>query len=523
MHRWSFIASCAVALTALCAPACAASSPLEEEIGQRHASLITTVGAQAQAELAFAQIAPTFVFHVAITGSDANPGTASQPFRTINRAVQSLGAGQAAFVHAGTYDEHVAITGRDGTATAPIALVGAPGEARPVVRGSQNTAVIRLTRAYWRVEGLEVDGNGVQGNGIRVEGAHHVMVRNNVVRDGSGPSAIPVYNGAHDVGIVGNKISNYKWYVSGARRDSHGIHILPDATRVLVQGNESTGNSGDGLQCTGVAEAGYGTANPTDVVIEDNRFHHNLENAVDIKSCSRITVRGGAADGSKFYGHRPADDTGSSCAGAAVVVHYNASQILIERNRLWDNGMGITVGRDDTLVTDVVIRHNVFFANTTALNGCGDGVRIAHARNVEISNNTFDGMPRSGIRVGADAYNTNSESVTVFNNIVRNTANALDVWLPQAPGFRSDRNVFFNTASTATVRKTGSSSTLAAWRSASGQDLTSQVADPLFAADPRAADYYTAPGSPARDIALPLQSSTYCGAGQDVGFLESCS
>ncbi len=521
MQRLTSLLLCSAALL-VTSTSCASSSAVEEDIAERHAALSSTVGAQATADLAFAAIPPVSIFHVALTGSDSNPGTAALPWRTLGHAVQALSPGQAAYVHAGTYDEHVAITVRDGTAAAPIALMGAPGEARPVIRGSQNTAVVRLTRAYWRVDGLEVDGNGVQGQGIRVEGAHHAVVQNCVVRDGSGPSGIPVYAGAHDVGILRNRISNYRWYVNGARRDSHGIHILPDATRILVQGNESTGNSGDGLQCTGVAEAGYGSSNPSDVVIEDNRFHHNAENAVDIKSCARVTVRGGAADGSKFYGHRPADDTGNTCAGAAVVVHYNARQILIERTRFWDNGMGIAVGRDDTLVSDVVIRHNVFFANTTELKGCGDGVRIAHARNVEISNNTFDGMPRSAIRIGVDAYNTQSESVSVFNNIVRNAANALDVWRPQAPSFRSDRNLFYATTSTVNIRDTGKNGTLATWRGASGQDGTSQVADPLFPTDPRVSDYFTAPGSPARDTALPLQTATYCGSGQDLGFVESC-
>jgi len=52
-------------------------------------------------------------------------------------------------------------------------------------------------------------------------------------------------------------------------------------------------------------------------------------------------------------------------------------------------------------------------------------------------------------------------------------------------------------------------------------------ADPMWVADPVTNDYYTQPGSPARDAAAPVQASvsdpaTYCGA-PDIGFLESCS
>jgi hypothetical protein len=58
---------------------------------------------------------------------------------------------------------------------------------------------------------------------------------------------------------------------------------------------------------------------------------------------------------------------------------------------------------------------------------------------------------------------------------------------------------------------------------------TIRIADPRFVEDPRNNDFYTKPGSPARDAALrePLlvdpRNSTYCHLGPDIGFLESCT
>jgi len=49
-------------------------------------------------------------YYVSTSGSDANPGTESQPFRTIQKAVDTVGAGDTIYVNAGTYSEAVTIT-----------------------------------------------------------------------------------------------------------------------------------------------------------------------------------------------------------------------------------------------------------------------------------------------------------------------------------------------------------------------------------------------------------------------------
>jgi hypothetical protein len=46
-------------------------------------------------------------FYVSTSGSDSNPGTYQKPWRTINKAAQSLSSGQTAIVLAGTYPERI--------------------------------------------------------------------------------------------------------------------------------------------------------------------------------------------------------------------------------------------------------------------------------------------------------------------------------------------------------------------------------------------------------------------------------
>jgi hypothetical protein len=64
------------------------------------------------------------MYHVAPDGSDRNPGTAADPFRTIQRAVDAVAAGDTIRVHAGTYEEEVHIR-RSGGPGRPIVLTSA--------------------------------------------------------------------------------------------------------------------------------------------------------------------------------------------------------------------------------------------------------------------------------------------------------------------------------------------------------------------------------------------------------------
>lgn len=479
------------------------------------------IGAQNRPNLAFADIAPTRVFHVAVTGIDGSSGTAAQPWRTIGYAVRRVRPGEAIYVHSGTYYERVNIgsLSSDGTATAPIHLMGAPGEARPVLRGgdTKSGSLLRIQRSYWVVSGFDIQVAGSQVQGVKFEGARFAVVRDSEVSGGTGPSGVLFHAGASDIGFMRNKVHDYTWGAS----DSHGILVLPDTARVLIEGNESWGNAGDSFQCQG-PDVTPGSALPTDIFVENNRFHEDRENAVDIKTCDRVTLRG-----NKFYGYRPAT---TAPQGAAVVIHMSARRILVEGNRMWNNGRGVSLGGVQVWpepVTDVIIRRNLVFDSTTLGGGKGDGLRVGASKRVRIHHNTLAFMPVTGIIVG-DGDTGLAESAEVYNNIIYSSPRAMDLLRYNTVGFKSDRNLAYHPGMQVTFRSNNSYTTLAGWRSATGQDATSRVADPLFVAAPRLNDFYTQPGSPARDAALPLlipspvMRGQVCGTGADLGLLESC-
>jgi hypothetical protein len=213
---------------------------------------------------------------------------------------------------------------------------------------------------------------------------------------------------------------------------------------------------------------------------------------------------------------------------SAIVIHFYARGVLVENTRIWRSCEGIGIGRPDyPPVQNVVIRRNLFFDMLPPGGRCGgNGVRVTNVQNLEMYHNTFDRIPATAISLTADNggpyYGDNHQ---VWNNIVRDAGVWMSLYRPRGGTSRyaGARNVFWNSdGSVDHLRLDFSSTTLAGWRSATGQDLDSMTADPWFVADPVNNDYFLQPGSPARDDALPNTGATFCGSGPDIGFRESC-
>jgi acid phosphatase type 7 len=476
------------------------------------------IGAQAPADIGFANLVPPQtpdkVRHVAPNGSDSNPGTRELPWRTIGKAARTLGVKQpddtvfqVAYVHGGTYNERVT-TGTGGSANAPLWLLEAPGESA-VIRGdgSSGNPFIRITKPYWVVDGFEIDAGGSQNHAIRFQSdptqgfnASHAVVRNANVHHGTGPAAV-AFQGATDAALLNSKVHDYTFGLN----DSHGVLVTGAADRLLIEGNESWKNDGDSVQC----QKASGVAAPKNLTVEGNRYHEERENAVDIKTCTNVTVRD-----NKLYGFRPytpTNSTNNSPHGDAIVVHENAAGILLEQNRIWNSGRGASIGASNGTLGPVVFRRNLVFdlATGTGLStdtaGSGNGVRVPYTPDAEIYHNTFDNLRGTAIAVGDNDGSV--DRADVINNIVQKAGAGLS--RGRVSSLTVQKNLFWDTSQLVPP--------------------DSMVADPMFVDDPRNNDYFTKPGSPARDVALhePLAvdaaNSTYCHAGPDIGFLESCT
>src|SRR6267378_251970 len=88
-------------------------------------------------------------YYVATNGSDSNPGTSAQPFRTITHAYSLAGPGTTIIVEPGTYTDYQSgwglHLGSSGTASSPIVLRGG--------------AIIDGQNASDRDQGIYIDGS----------------------------------------------------------------------------------------------------------------------------------------------------------------------------------------------------------------------------------------------------------------------------------------------------------------------------------------------------------------------------
>ena len=123
-------------------------------------------------------------YHVATTGNDANPGTAAQPFLTIQHAADIVNAGDGVLVEDGVYTggSTVLTISRSGTETNRI-VFRAANRWQAVIDGQNNASLagIMIPGGFVWVEGFEV--RNTSRYGIDTDGGHDQVVIGNHVHD----------------------------------------------------------------------------------------------------------------------------------------------------------------------------------------------------------------------------------------------------------------------------------------------------------------------------------------------------
>jgi chitodextrinase len=222
------------------------------------------------------------VFYASPTGSDSNPGTVTQPWRTIGKAMSELVAGQTAYLRAGIYNEGLSgpcdyqynklTWSRSGTASAPITISGYPGEENQVIL----MTAVKLAGDYEHLQNLVVDRNvGYSpfdltcdgGPSVNIFGAQDVLigaeVRNSAMsgvylENATGAQLID--NWIHDNGTHWNRDHGVYWCsgANGRAADNivqhnlaYGLKIGPNAQSVLVAQNTVNGNGRSGVIVSG--------------------------------------------------------------------------------------------------------------------------------------------------------------------------------------------------------------------------------------------------------------------------------
>jgi nitrous oxidase accessory protein NosD len=372
------------------------------------------------------------VWGVSPKGSDAAKGTEQAPFRTIGRALKAAEPGDLVTVKSGTYAERVELGAgvRDGTAAAKITL---RGEGRPRIVPGGAWALVNVHRPHWIVEGFDLDAEGGDHAGAAFTGnTEGSVLRDCELHDGTAGAAVLIAAGASGVTLEGNHIHDY---ARGGKQDAHGVEVSPGTRNVILRANRIHDVSGDAVQCSG--PEGVSREPPAaDLLIEGNELWHTGENAVDLKTCHRVTVRE----------NRMHDFTDALPGGCLVVVHMSARDVVIEDNELSHGGKGIAVGgnHEGPVPTNIVIRRNRIRSMVQGDGREGVGIRLENSENAQVLDNTFSDLQGVALRVG---YGTGgpTRGARVEGNALK-VERAYDLGL-EAPGLSSRRNVYLPRAS----------------------------------------------------------------------------
>jgi hypothetical protein len=146
---------------------------------------ITITGEATLPELSAASLGQ---YYVSTSGSDGNSGTLSQPWKTIQHAVDSVSPGDTIFILEGTYNESVKVQ-KSGTSAKPIRLTNYNDQS-VTINGGSNPALTPYKQRpqYWIVEGLKLKSTGTYtvyydswtSEGI-CEGIDHWTFRDNYI------------------------------------------------------------------------------------------------------------------------------------------------------------------------------------------------------------------------------------------------------------------------------------------------------------------------------------------------------
>ncbi len=514
------------------------------------------------AENAYILATPSGVVrHVSPSGGDCSGcGTPSLPYKTLAYAAGQLRPGDTLYVHAGTYaGTSFSLSSRgavNGTAAAPITVKGAPGEARPVLRGAASTStIVTVDRSYWIFEGLEFDGGFYFRTLLNLK-SHHIALKNNLLRD-SGKDAVVIHEAAHillqaneirntiEVGESnGSSCSSHSDCAAGyacsglsgvcqVRDDGHAVSIVSNSHSITLRNNAISDNTGDGLQCSGPLQ-GYVPGNrPYDILLEGNQIftrashQSRTENAVDVKDCDRVTLRG-----ENYHGFRSTGIVGGNNSGGSIVVfHFSAAGMLLEDSDIHDACGGVSTGNNPSdPVGDIVIRRNRFRDLKRGVSGCaadgssGSAIYFQTVNRADVYHNTFSRIDGRVLALGSYPV----QDVEFWNNIV--STSHPDAWwvyvnASSATGIESDYNLFWHAGGIDDRFYCSGRKTLSQWRSgcssAATRDPRSAVAVPQFVNE-STGDVSLQASSPAVDTALDNTLATSCGAGPDKGAIERC-
>lgn len=348
--------------------------------------------------------------YVSTSGSDSNPGTSTQPFRTITFAYGKAGAGTTILVAPGVYTDYTSgwglHLGSSGSASSPIVL-------QSQVRGG---AIIDGQNASDRNEGIYLDGsynvvdgfeirNGTQG-GICVYGSGNQILHNEIHHNGNlASSSTNGRDGIYSDQNTSGNIYTGNYIHDNGRQGSnldHGLYLC--GKNELVNNNISLRNAACGLQV-----AGYSTV--SNLRVYNNVIAWNGTDGIILwMSLSGVDIRNNVLYENGHYG------IGSYAAsGSGVVVDHNlaygngyGAYDFTGGGSTYSYSLGTSITSDPAFVNESSSGFDAHFAAGSPAIGAG-----LNFSSVFTTDMASAARPASGAwDLGSYVYNTTSGTAT---------------------------------------------------------------------------------------------------------------
>jgi len=478
--------------------------------------------------------------YVSTTGNDVTgTGTAALPFKTIVKGVQAAPSGGTVLVLSGTYP-----------VTGPIFV------SKPLTIQKSGSAAVVLNASGWTSTDTYVLGI-VNTSSVTIDG----LTISNKIGNGSKGIWILANSGAaanlNNITIKNCTVRNIGWISNDLAAIPANSGIVANAIKVDA-GNATYAITNVKIEDNIVNNCATGWGEAVTVTGNVNGFSVSRNTVFDIANIGIVaagnyTSTGATSNNQARNGVIVANevyDCMSAVANSAGIYLDGALNCTIERNEVYNCGVGLAVGSEQNtatgnggVATGHIVNNNSVYNNvvTGAIFGgvIGSGYTTS-VGNTKIFNNTFyknrtgavingvtaiAGVPVATVAdvYGGEVHFQNSTGITYKNNIMYATTGKKAFLASSGytiSGFVSNYNLYYREGNTdfiidlTGVSFNGSSTTgsynQATFAAATGQDVNSVVGAPGFI-NAAIFDFTLATGAFAADKGDPTYNATYSG------------
>lgn len=361
-------------------------------------------------------------YYVAPGGNNSSSGSIDQPFLTVQKAINTVSAGDNIYLRSGTYNENVIIY-TIGTSANPITLQNFGNEVATINGGSEIAlrSAPNSSAAYWIIDGITIRGTGRYTTVFGWWGetaTSNMIVRNCNIFGANfimGSYSTWENNNINGTGYAGTFGDGGICDGNGSNNNVYRNNIIHDFTNSDARGIWTQGNSHHNL-------------------IENNTIYNingsGLGQCIDLDGASTLewnhTVRGNTVSGCSYVGiqlenvfastieNNNIDGTGASAG--IIVINYDSVVGCTAGGGYGDlDGNNNCEGND----TENIIRQNVIWTTGVWSWGYG-GIMNWYAGGLHISGNTIYSSADGGASASINFQGTLAETggAEIISNIL---------------------------------------------------------------------------------------------------------